>query len=929
MLRSTEDNEIKKWTVLGRDLWPEAFLDHVWTGTYVDGEPIRDKCTAVGFKSFPDHWLDAHNEPVWQKVIMEDPRIKKVIMHREDELAVYVSMMRAEKTGRYMTIPYPGDLKLRIDPVRFQIFVNNYRDAFQRKYKSPMEKQDRFRVTYEQVVTEDHHFESEILPLLGDCLGVDNTVPLKKLRETIKQATTHEDLSQVIENYRELEYCFRHTDVLHFAQRGDGSSITTTSHFTVTNQTDDQQNEPSSSYNVSSWSLLIPICSRCKVKEVPSVLGSVEESGFNSNRFIDLSMSSQHCSAKEGHHEDDCWVLLSAFATSLHATASPDQLKETECVVGIDLDDPVYRKDGSKERIRKLFRNCKVVFVDIPPSMYGKVCRIWNHLASKASNDFLVLLGDDIKLLDAGWQERVACKFQNISNITGLPLGAACVAVKDMSFPGFPTFPVVHRWHMKHFGDLLPKQFVNQGGDPYLFELYSRFNAAAFEVTCRLENTIGGDDDARYMKYDIHWKGQILTLNLRSVQQKLPLEKRTGICLDVVVPSYRLNNNKILQRIVSIRASIPTYVKFWIVLDNPDPDHIVSVTAMANKVNETQLNIDGNYIVNVVQYGKNHGASYARNIGYNFSTADWVLFIDDDVIPDRGILDAYIGALKRYPEAKVFVGLTELPESMNLWTEMLRACNVMYFYGIADQRLHPPWGVTANLMVRGSRHNHKIQFKGIYPKTGGGEDIDFVFQFKKWYSRDQNGTNVVVGVPGAKAKHPWWNRGNSCYGQIGGWAWGDSLCLSEWPDKTFWTFPNWIEFILFCLLPVALFTNRLSSGLLASLAVALVDHGFKAVEYYRRGRRDGTIFRKIWVSFGAGTIISTQEVVRMWALIRHLSIYYLGRRMDWFDGQANIQVLDIQLRSFFVFAFNMIVSWLFMFRFVQGFDVCSLGRHLD
>jgi hypothetical protein len=48
----------------------------------MDGEPIRDKCAAVGFKSFPDHWLDARNEPVWQKIVMEDPRIKKVILHR-------------------------------------------------------------------------------------------------------------------------------------------------------------------------------------------------------------------------------------------------------------------------------------------------------------------------------------------------------------------------------------------------------------------------------------------------------------------------------------------------------------------------------------------------------------------------------------------------------------------------------------------------------------------------------------------------------------------------------------------------------------------------------------------------------------------------------------------------------------------------------
>jgi len=44
-------------------------------------------------------------------------------------------------------------------------------------------------------------------------------------------------------------------------------------------------------------------------------------------------------------------------------------------------------------------------------------------------------------------------------------------------------------------------------------------------------------------------------------------------------------------------------------------------------------------------------------INYNYSTADWVLFLDDDVIPDHCILDAYIGAIRRYPDGKVFVGL--------------------------------------------------------------------------------------------------------------------------------------------------------------------------------------------------------------------------------------------------------------------------------
>ena len=37
---------------------------------------------------------------------------------------------------------------------------------------------------------------------------------------------------------------------------------------------------------------------------------------------------------------------------------------------------------------------------------------------------------------------------------------------------------------------------------------------------------------------------------------------------------------------------------------------------------------------------------------------------------------------------------------------------------------------------------------------------------------------------------------------INGWAWGDSLCLSEWPEKTFRVLPNWIESIVLLTLPL-------------------------------------------------------------------------------------------------------------------------------
>lgn len=897
-----EDN--KSWNVLGRDLWPEAFLEHIWSGKYANEQPIVEDAKIVGFKSFPDHWAGPRNQKIFEKLLLDDHRVKKVILVRDDELAVYVSMKRAEITGNYMTHKYPDKLKIHIKPVDFQAFVNNYRDTFKRKYKSPTCGRDTFRVSYEQLIDEDN-FEKTILPLLWRFLGVDEKVTAKRLKETVKQADPNEDLAKIIENYEELEFAFRHTDVLHFSLKNDKRKE---------KEKEDNEMLETDKLELKTWSLLLPICSRLRGNNKskaadPKAETSSERTQFNANRFIELVKTSQYTTDNTAQPQD-CWTLLETFGKSLKDTSSNDQLKLTECVVGVDVDDPVFNIAESKDRIRKLMEPALVRFIEIPPVMYGRVCRIWNHLASKARNDFIVLLGDDILLLDEGWQESVVQQFHIIATKTGLPYGAGCVAMNDISFPGFPTFPVIHRWHMNQFRRLLPKQFVNQGGDPYLFELYSRYNASYFASNSRLKNTIGGDDEARYKKHAIYWQGQILNLGLMSLRKALKGKEEVGICLDIVVPCYRLNNIHILSKIMKLRPGVEIYTKFWIIVDNPCPINLQLIKDLAEKQNSISIARDGNYFVNVISYAENRGASYARNTGYNYSTADWVVFLDDDVLPEPYLLDAYVGAIQRHPKGKVFVGLTVLPEPFNLWTRILQTSNIMYFYGIAQRHTYPSWGVTANLMVRGARHHHTIQFKGIYPRTGGGEDIDFVFQIKEWYQNE--GKRSVVAVPGAKVCHPWWNNGGLCYKHIRGWAWGDSLCLSEWTEKTYFTFPNWIEFIV-CILPLfGYFTRNWFGATISLMVVVLLNHLIRGFSYFDEAKRVGKEgwYYSAFLAVGAGTVVSSQEITRVFANLIRVRPYLLCRRMDWFDGQARIQIIDEQLRSLLWFLLYSATSWL-------------------
>jgi hypothetical protein len=146
----------------------------------------------------------------------------------------------------------------------------------------------------------------------------------------------------------------------------------------------------------------------------------------------------------------------------------------------------------------------------------------------------------------------------------------------------------------------------------------------------------------------------------------------------------------------------------------------------------------------------------------------------------------------------------------------------------------------------------------------GGEDIDFVFQFKEWYGKS-TGLRTVVSVPGANASHPWWNNGDSCYGQINGWAWGDSRCIEKWPEKTYLCFPNWIECIVFGCIPMGIYSKNATATMAAILGVTVLRHLTLALRYSSKAFEvtKQKLARSVLVAIGAGTIVTSQELVRV------------------------------------------------------------------
>ena len=204
-------NVLGKWSFSSRDLNPQLFLDEMLSiKSTVDIN--TKKFQAVGFKSFPEHYWDGTNPNSLLEhtflTFMEDRSMKKVILHRKNVFAVYISMVRSRKTGGYLTTNY-DNLKININIQELQSFIDRYSFCY-RQYTELSRWQSAFYIEYEDLLGPGY---DNIIKELTKFLGVTVEVPLP-LPETVPQSSG--DISDAILNYEEIEFAWRHTSLSEF-----------------------------------------------------------------------------------------------------------------------------------------------------------------------------------------------------------------------------------------------------------------------------------------------------------------------------------------------------------------------------------------------------------------------------------------------------------------------------------------------------------------------------------------------------------------------------------------------------------------------------------------------------------------------------------------------------------------------------------------
>jgi glycosyltransferase involved in cell wall biosynthesis len=496
-------------------------------------------------------------------------------------------------------------------------------------------------------------------------------------------------------------------------------------------------------------------------------------------------------------------------------------------------------------------------------------------------------MGDDVTLEDEGWMRDAHAVFVGMATDEKIPLGFGGVAFTDTTFPGMPTFPIVHRTHMEIFnGEVVPQIFVNQDGDPYLFQLYRRWGCSHM-FTSRIGNSLGGSEPARYTKqHAIDWTFETLDNATTSIEMWLSRRDPAVVrklTLDVVIPCYRVQMS-FLEPIMQLQPSSSCTVMFIIIIDDPQSPHIAELLQKYAHRPDIRIRINP----------QNLGASASRNRGMQESAAEWVHFLDDDISPQSDILVEAEKIIRAHPKAAGFVGNALFPPAENIFMTAVHLAGVTYFWDIASKISDDiPWGVTADLIAR--RNRDGVYYDLRFPKTGGGEDIDFCRK-KRQYSLEHGGEGFHA-APDVVVTHPWWYGGKRSYKRFYMWSIGDGALVKMYPEHTYIDHaPNSAEQLLLCAFGffVAVLCNScrlfvLVGKLGGAVILANVVHDLYRHLWRNRDRAraiNSTVGGPRWLlSIAESTLVRmASEMGRVVGMLKRGEGHF-GRRFDWFAGR--------------------------------------------
>ena len=165
--------------------------------------------------------------------------------------------------------------------------------------------------------------------------------------------------------------------------------------------------------------------------------------------------------------------LIKYLLPSFHDKCDKNGRYSYNIYIGYDYDDTFYKENKFKitEFIKRNFniKNLNISFIEFDKSYSGgKVAAIWSELANiavKNNCEYLYQLGDDIKFIDSGWENKFINKLQENNNI-------GVVGPIDLNNTKLLTQSFVHKTHLDIFNTYYPKEIANIYCDNWITDVY-------------------------------------------------------------------------------------------------------------------------------------------------------------------------------------------------------------------------------------------------------------------------------------------------------------------------------------------------------------------------------------------------------------------------------------------------------------------------
>ena len=133
--------------------------------------------------------------------------------------------------------------------------------------------------------------------------------------------------------------------------------------------------------------------------------------------------------------------------------------------------------------------------------------------------------------------------------------------------------------------------------------------------------------------------------------------------------------------------------------------------------------------------GPQKGPAANRNNGAKYATKEWLIFIDDDCLPDKNLITGYYKAIQSFPEILAFEGRIGVNEPQNSFLEEAPINEKGGYF----------W--SCNIAIKRNFFNELNGFDEQFPYAAM-EDADL-------FKRIKQKTNHYMFVPNAYVVHPW------------------------------------------------------------------------------------------------------------------------------------------------------------------------------